>query len=41
MDNETRRELLAEIDKVLALLDKIESRAKDQSDPMDNEENSI
>lgn len=41
MDNETKRKLIAEIDKTLALLDKIESRAKNQSDPMDNEENSI
>lgn len=41
MDNETRRKLIAEIDKTLALLDKIKSRAKDQSDPMDNEEDSI
>lgn len=41
MDNETKRKLIAEIDKTLALLDKIESRTKNQSDPMDNEENSI
>ena len=41
MDNETRRKLIAEVDKALALIDKIESRAKDQSDPMDNKENSI
>ena len=41
MDNETRRKLIAEIDKTLALLDKSESRVKDQSDPMDNEEDSI
>ena len=41
MDNETRRKLIAEIDQTLALLDKIESRVKDQSDPMDNEEDSI
>lgn len=31
MDNETKRKLIAEI----------ESRIKDQSDPMDNEEDSI
>lgn len=41
MDNETKRKLIAEIDKALALIDKIESRIKDQSDPMDNEEDSI
>ena len=41
MDNEARRKLIAEIDKALALIDKIESRIKDQSDPMDNEEDSI
>lgn len=41
MDNETRRKLIAEIDKTLALLDKIESRAKNQNDPMDDDENSI
>lgn len=41
MDNETRRKLIAEIDKTLALLNKIESRAKDQSDHMNNKEDSI
>ena len=35
MDNEIKRELFAEIDKALALLNKIESRVKEQSNPID------
>lgn len=41
MDNEIKRELLAEIDKALALLNKIESRVKEQSNPIDNDEDSV
>jgi hypothetical protein len=41
MDNEIKRKLFAEIDKTLALLDEIESRVKEQSNPMDNDEGSI
>ncbi len=41
MDNEIKRELFAEIDKALALLNKIESRVKEQSNPIDNDEDSV
>lgn len=41
MDNEIKRKLLAEIDKALALINKIESRVKEQSNPIDNDEDSV
>lgn len=41
MDNEIKRELFAEIDEALALLNKIESRVKEQSNPIDNDEDSV
>lgn len=41
MDNEIKRELFAEIDKALALINKIESRVKEQSNPIDNDEDSV
>lgn len=41
MDNEIKKELFAEIDKALALLNKIESRVKEQSNPIDNDEDSV